>query len=196
MTRSPQTPPEAELPTAYINLIAEIVPRTVEALTALTSDLVNRGHTAIYLMISSPGGSVSDGIALYHYLRSLPIKLTAHNTGSVNSIANIVFLAAETRRTCTHTNFMFHGVSMQTQAPQSFERKALRESLASVEGDEKRIGGIVAERTRLSQETIDTFFLEARTLSPEEALAAGIVHAIDQVRIPKGCPVFSLVFQG
>lgn len=183
------------LPTAHVNFIAEVIPKTVEALMGLTSDLVNRGHPAIYLMLSSPGGSVADGIALYHYLRSLPVMLTTHNIGSVNSIANIVFLAGEKRLACSHTTFMFHGVSLQTQAPQSFERKALRENLASVESDEKRIGGIVAERTKLTQGIIDTFFLEAKTLNATEALDGGIVHEIGQVGITKGCPVFSLVFQ-
>jgi ATP-dependent Clp protease, protease subunit len=195
MTPTQQSLPQIQIPTAHVNFIAEIVPKTVESLMGVTSDLVNRGHSSIYLMLSSPGGSVAEGIALHNYLRSLPVHLTTHNIGSVNSIANIVFLAGERRLACNHTTFMFHGVSPQTQAPQSFERKVLRENLASVESDEKRIGGIVAERTKLSQSTIDTFFLEAKTLGAEEALNGGIVHEIGQASIPKGCPVFSLVFQ-
>jgi ATP-dependent protease ClpP protease subunit len=195
MTPGQQTLPQMALPTAHVNFVAEIITKTVEALMGVTSDLVNRGHPAIYLSLSSPGGSVSDGIALYNYLRALPVHLTTHNIGSMNSIANIVFLAGETRRACNHTTFMFHGVSLQTQAPQAFERKALKEHLASVESDEKRIGGIVAERTKLTQGTIDTFFLEAKTLNAQEALEGSIIHEIGQVCIPKGSPTLSLVFQ-
>lgn len=183
------------LPTAHINFIAEIIPKTVEALMGITSDLVNRGHRELYLALSSPGGSVSDGVALYNYLRSLPVKLTTHNIGSVNSIGNIVFLAGSRRLACAHTTFMFHGVSLQTQAPQAFERKSLREHLSSIESDEKRIAGIVAERTKLTQSAIDNFFLEAKTLSAEDAVADSIVHEIAQLSVPQGCPLFSLVFQ-
>jgi ATP-dependent protease ClpP protease subunit len=113
----------------------------------------------------------------------------------MNSIANIVFLAGAKRFACTHTTFMFHGVSMQTQAPQAFERKVLREHLTAVESDEKRIGGIVAERTKLTQAIIDTFFLEAKTLTAQDAQNGGIVDEIRQFSIAKGCPLFSLVFQ-
>jgi len=90
---------------------------------------------------------------------------------------------------------MFHGVSLQMQAAQAFERKALRERLASIESDEKRIAGIVAERTKLRQETIDKFFLEARTIPAAEALREGIIDEIAQMSIPKGNPVFTLTFQ-
>lgn len=183
------------VPAAHVNFIAEIIPKTAEALMGLTSDLVNRGHREIYLALSSPGGSVADGIALYHYLRSLPVKLTTHNIGSVNSIGNIVFLAGERRVACSHTTFMFHGVSLQTQGAQAFERKVLREHLASVESDEKRIAGIVAERTKLETGAIDTFFLEARTLTAQEALDGGIIDEIRQVNVAQGCPLYSLVFQ-
>jgi ATP-dependent protease ClpP protease subunit len=123
------------------------------------------------------------------------VKLTTHNIGSINSIGNIVFLAGQRRLACNHTTFMFHGVSLQTQTAQAFERKALREHLASVEGDEKRISGIVAERTELTQAIIDAFFLEAKTMNAANALAGKIVHEISEFCVPEGCPLFSLVFQ-
>jgi ATP-dependent protease ClpP protease subunit len=90
---------------------------------------------------------------------------------------------------------MFHGVSMQTQAPQSFERKALRERLMSIESDEKRIGEIVSERTKLGKSRIDEFFLEAKTLMPSEAMDAGIVDEVSYVSIPKGSPIYTLTPQ-
>jgi ATP-dependent protease ClpP protease subunit len=48
-------------------------------------------------MLSSPGGHVMLGMNLYNVLRALPIKLTTHNVGNVDSIGNAVFLAGNPR---------------------------------------------------------------------------------------------------
>jgi len=64
----------------------------------------------LYFLFSSNGGSVNAGIALYNFLRALPVEIIMHNTGSIDSIATVIFLAADKRYAALHSTFLFHGV--------------------------------------------------------------------------------------
>ena len=48
-------------------------------------------------MISTPGGTVMNGLNLYNVMRAMPFRLTTHNVGNVDSIGNAIFLAGEER---------------------------------------------------------------------------------------------------
>ena len=76
-----------------------------------------------------------------------------------------------------------------------FEEKQLVERLASVRADQKRIGSVIEERTKLTQQEIERFFLEAQTKDAAFAAECGIVHEIRDVQIPARSPIISLVFQ-
>jgi ATP-dependent Clp protease protease subunit len=182
-------------PCVYITFSAEIVPQTTESLIAAFSNLVNQGVRQITLLLSTPGGSVMCGMNLYNFLRGLPITLTTHNVGNVDSIGNAVFLAGARRLACPHSTFMFHGVGFDAPQGIRFEEKLLRERLDSILTDQKRIGSILEERTQLTPEQVGALFLEAQTKDATFAIGCGIVDEICDVQIPDGCPVISLVFQ-
>lgn len=186
---------QATPPRVYIAFSAEIVPQTTESLIAAFSNLVNQGVREITLLLSTPGGSVMCGMNLYNFLRGLPIRLTTHNVGNVDSIGNAIFLAGETRLACPHSTFMFHGVGFDAPQGVRFEEKLLRERLDAILSDQKRIGSILEERTQLSPEQISALFLEAQTKDATFAVGCGIINEIRDVQIPEGCPVVSLVFQ-
>ncbi len=90
---------------------------------------------------------------------------------------------------------MFHGVGFDSPANTRLERKFLRERLDGIQADEKRIGGIIEERSSLNAADIENLFLEMKTKDAAYAVGAGIVHEIRDVNIPPGAPVQSLVFQ-
>jgi ATP-dependent protease ClpP protease subunit len=179
----------------YIVFSAEIIPMTTESLMALISQQVNAGVKEIYLLLTTPGGSVMHGLHLYNVLRGLPVKLTTHNAGQVNSIGNAIFLAGSTRYACPHASFMFHGVGFDVPQAARFEEKVLRERLDSVLNDQKRIGSIIQERTKINETEIEGLFREAQTKDATFARDKGIVDEIRDIQIPAGAPVFSLVFQ-
>lgn len=180
---------------AYVNFAAEIIPHTAESLMAAMSNLVNAGVSSIYLMLSTPGGSVPHGITLYNFLRSLPCPLVIHNIGNVDSIGNAVFLAADVRYASPHSTFMFHGVGWDMQQGTRLEEKQVKEILDGILSSQKRIGDIVQERSSIKAEDIGSLFLEAKTLDAATATSLGIVHELRDVKIPPGAPVISLVFQ-
>ena len=186
-----QQPPE----TAYISFSAEISPNTTEVLIATASNLANQGVKKLYLMLSTQGGSVMHGMNLYNVLRALPVELTTHNVGNVDSIGNAIFLAGSKRYACPHSTFMFHGVGCQTQPNQVLEAKFLRERLDSITADQRRIGSIIAERTKIGDQDVANLFMEAQTKDAAFAMANGIVDDVRDVNVPPGCPVVPLVFQ-
>jgi len=181
--------------TVYISFSAEIKPQTTETLIAVLAEQVNKKIDEVYLMISTPGGLVMNGLNLYNVMRSFPFKLITHNMGNVDSIGNAIFLAGEERYACPHSTFMFHGVGFDTMPGQRLEEKSIREGLDSILQDQRRIGSIIRERTNLNERQIRNLFREARTKDANYAQSVGIVHDIRDVNIPAGSPVISLVFQ-
>lgn len=181
--------------TTYISFSAEIVPKTMETLIAACGEQANKGVETVYLLLSTSGGSVMHGINLYNVLRAFPFKLITHNVGNVDSIGNAVFLAGTERYACPQSTFMFHGVGFNVKAEQRLEEKLLRERLDSIMKDQKRIGSIIGQHTKLKAKEIGDLFREARTKDADFALSAGIIHEIREVNIPSGNPIISLVFQ-
>lgn len=179
----------------YISFSAEINPSTTESLIAIAADLANKRVEEVYLLLSSPGGSVMNGVNLYNVLRAMPFKLITHNVGNVDSIGNAIFLAGEQRYASANATFMFHGVGFNVSQPMRFEEKNLRERLDGVLADQHRISSIIADRSSLSEDEVAGFFREGQTKDAAYAASFGIVHEIRDVQIADGSPVISLVFQ-
>lgn len=195
MTQLAAVAPAPDEPQAYVIFSAEIVPQTAESLIALLAQLVNQGLRHIGLLLSTPGGSVMNGMNLYNVLRALPCTLTAHNVGNVDSIGNAIFLAGDHRYASPHSTFMFHGVGFDPPPGTRLEEKQLREYLDGIAADQKRIASIITERSSLTETEVAELFLEARTKDADYAASHGIVHEVRDVNIPPGVPVQSLVFQ-
>ena len=66
----------------------------------------------ILVYISTYGGSVYDGLAIYSRLRASPCPVHTHGYGKVMSMGTVLILAGDTRSATKHTTFMFHAASM------------------------------------------------------------------------------------
>jgi ATP-dependent Clp protease, protease subunit len=181
--------------TVYVSFSAEINAHTTESLLAVFAQQANQGTQHVYLLLSTPGGSVMNGMNLYNVMRAMPFKLTVHNVGNVDSIGNAVFLAGAERYACPHSTFMFHGVAIQPQPGQSLASKALREYLGGVTADEKRMASVIEERTKLDMAAAEQLFIEAQTKDAAYAVSHGLVDEVRDIEIPAGSPVVALVFQ-
>jgi ATP-dependent Clp protease protease subunit len=179
----------------FVCFSAEINAHTTESLIAVMVNCANHGAVEVRLLMSTPGGNVMSGINLYNVLRGLPFRLVTHNVGNVDSIGNAVFLAGEHRLVAPHSTFMFHGVGFEAPPSSHFDEKLLRERLDSILADQNRIAGIIEERTNLTARQVNPLFREAKTNDATYAVSTGIVHEIQDVNIPAGSPVISLVFK-
>lgn len=165
---------------------------TSQKFIATISQLVNQGASSIELLLSTPGGEVPAGLTIYNFLRALPIQVNMHNIGNVDLIGNAVFLAGMVRKACKHSTFMFHGIGFHAQN-MHFEEKNLRERLDLILADQKRIGEILQERTKISASEAGELFREARTKDAKYALSVDVVSAIEDVAIPPGAPIVTIV---
>jgi ATP-dependent protease ClpP protease subunit len=159
------------------------------------SEQAMKGEKEIYILFSTSGGTVADGVALFNSIKALPIKITMHNSGMVDSIGNVVFLAGSERFAAPNSSFLFHGVGFDITQPTRFEEKQVKERLTSIQRDMELVAGIIKERTKLTQEDVRTFFLEAQTKTPDEAKGVGIIDEVADVKIKEGAPIISFALQ-
>lgn len=176
----------------FVVFSAPIIPTTAASLISIMADCVNQRVNRVTLLLTTPGGNVASGIQLYSVLRGMPFKLTTHNTGDVGSIANLLFLAGETRVTVGQARFNFHGVGFDVPQGQRFEEKTIRERLNGILEDQDRIGSVFVERTGLTPDEVRALFSEASTKDAQWAVAKGFATGIGDVSIPTGSRVISL----
>ena len=99
--------------TFYLNFFDHIDPKKTSHLMAVCTEILGKHlPDELYFLFASTGGHVNSGIVLNNFLRSLPVKVTIHNMGVKDSIANIVFTAGATRFAAPHSRFLFHSVVM------------------------------------------------------------------------------------
>lgn len=155
----------------------------------------NEGHKDFCLLISSPGGSVQDGIAIYNFLKALPINLATYNIGVVDSISNVIFLAGKERYACKNSSFLFHGVGINMNQGERFGEKNVKEQLAIIQRDQNMISDIIADNTKLKKKEVERMFYDAKTKTPDQAIKDGIINEIKEPQIKDGDEVAQFVFK-
>ena len=182
-------------PTTYVSFSAEINAHTTASLIAVMAECANNGVQHVYLLLSTPGGSVMHGMNLYNVLRAMPFELTTHNVGTVDAIGNAVFLAGAKRYATPEAAFIFSGVSFTMQPGQRLEEALLRERLGSLIADHRRIGQVIERHTNLRSRQVAALLRGSQTKDATYAVSKGIVHQIKDVQIPPGAPVVALASQ-
>src|SRR5690349_6178558 len=118
-----------------------------------------------------------------------------HNTGSVDSIATVIFCAGSRRYACAHSRFLFHGVATTFPQQAAINPTQIREILSSLEQDEARISELLVERSSLTAAEIAGLFRQGETKDPTFALQKGIIHDIRDFSIPPGAQLITANFQ-
>ena len=148
------------------------------------SKALQQGAEVLQINIATMGGECSYGFTLYNFLRSLPVPVHTHNLGTVESMGNILFLAGSHRTACAFSKFLFHPFHWTLHG--SVDHARMAEYAMSLDYDLRLYAQIVAERTEGAIERLDvTRYLMAypRILGPQEALASGMIHAVDELPI-------------
>src|SRR6266487_934987 len=192
---NPPVPPPAPTgpKTIYINYFDVITDAKVKVLMAVCSELLSQQKPdVLYFLFSSNGGNVNAGITLYNFLKALPVEIVMHNTGSIDSIATVIFMAGTKRYAAKHSTFLFHGIASQFEGKISLDRNKLKELLSALEQDENKIAGILAGTTNLSQDEIRRLFLQGESKDLTFAMDKGVIQEIRDASIPKGAMTISL----
>ena len=178
-----------------IRFFAPVIDATVNALMSAVDQKIKQGTKEFIILISSPGGSVIHGLSAYNYLKGLPVSITTHNFGSVDSIGIVLYCAGSRRLSVPQARFLFHGVNVQFRGEQNLDEKLLEERLKGLRIDVENIAKIIAANTGKSTEDITDAMIERTTLNPEEAQSWGLVHAIKSELFEAGSEVIAIQAQ-
>jgi len=176
----------------YINFNLEINPQSTQALFKIVQEELSKGMNKLFLLISSPGGNVDSGIAIYNFLKGLPIEVITHNYGSCDSIAALVFCAGQKRYTVANSRFLIHGIGVNIQN-QRFQEINLREILSSLKNQRETISKIIAKECNKKVEDVEKDMLNGIVLTAEEAIKYGLATEIKDELIPPGINFINVV---
>jgi ATP-dependent protease ClpP protease subunit len=175
----------------YILFSADVQTAQAGKLRAAITDAANAG-SEIYLLISSGGGNVSEGLNIAAYMRTLPVQITTHNIGQTDSIANVIFSAGHRRYANRNASFLFHGVSMHYEKADFIESQ-LEEQYKIVKRLRENIASAFAQYTGISVADAEGLMISGATiLSAQEALTKAIIHEVRDAAIPPNSQVVAI----
>ena len=181
--------------TVYINFFDSIDATKVNKFIKFCADVINTHNPSeLYFFISSGGGDVDSGFVLYNYLTSLTGKLniTMHNTGNIDSIANVIFMAGQKRFSAPNGAFLFHGVAMNCNG--GFTRTMLTETLSRCIGMENRISHTISSKSKLTDGEIEILFRQGEGKDVKFALEKEIIHEIKVPSVPPNSVHLAMTF--
>jgi ATP-dependent protease ClpP protease subunit len=177
--------------TQYIVFIAEVQAAQAARLRVALTDASNAGDD-IYLLISSAGGNVSEGLNIAAFMKTLPVQITTHNIGQTDSIANVIFAAGSKRYANQNASFLFHGVSMHYER-MDFIESQLEEQHKIVKRLRENIAAVFAHYTGISVADTESLMVSGATiLNSQEALVKLIIHEIRDAAIAPNSKVVSI----
>ena len=175
---------------SYYDVINE--QKTRALMEACAQAIAQTSRSQLYFLFSSTGGSVDAGIALYNYLRALPVPLVMHNTGSIDSIANVVVLAADTRYATPQSSFLLHGITWTFGANATLTWNQLQETISSFQTSEARMSGIITERTALTKDELGALYRQGEAKDLAFAKSKSLIHDVRPAKIPQGATFVAL----
>lgn len=145
--------------------------------------------------MSSNGGVVDEGMALYGFIKSLPVGITIHNIGNIDSIALAVYLAATTRVANPSSTFLMHDFYFPNPVPITNRHQASDISVG-LTGARNRFMEILKSDTGMTNDQFQSlkFLDETSIQTAATAKKIGIVHQIQQALVPEGTELFNVEY--
>lgn len=176
----------------YIQFCALVQENSIKALMQVVRQELTNGVNHFIILISSPGGSVFWGLTAYNFLRGIPAKVYTHNSGSIDSVAVVLYCAGEKRYSVPHARFLMHGVGFDVTKDTRFDEKRLNERTKGLRIDTENIAGVIAENAGKSEEEVKKAMYEGTVLNSEQAVKFGLVHEIKTELFKSGAKVIAI----
>lgn len=150
---------------------------------ALIKELDRIDPQVLNLLIESPGGFLSDGLAIYNDLRARAgkgVKITATATGLVASAATLPFLAADTRNMQSASQLAVHnpyvGFYVQGNA-ESIENES-KKLVQALKNSQEIVNKVYINRTGQDTGTIQSQLNDETFFTADQAVKAGYATAV------------------
>ncbi len=185
MSEAPQIPPEI-----WATVAGPVNEAMVQRIFQSFSIAINGKVKTVHLLIQSTGGFVGDGIAIYNFLRNIPIEVITYNGGFIQSIAVVSFLGAKKRKASANATFMIHRASHSPTRATSRELQAIAESVAI---DDTRMNNMILQNTSIPADKWAIHDYADFHFTAQQALEYGVIDEISDFAPPLGAPIFNVV---
>jgi len=136
-----------------------------------------KNYNEIVVHIHSEGGHVTEGFAIYAYLKEQKAKVITKIDGVCASIATVILLAGEERIGSEHSTPLIHNPFGMVGG----ESKDMKKYAKELEVIEDQISDLYATKTNLTKEEALEYMRVETTFTADEALANGFLTKIDAV---------------
>ena len=162
-----------------VYLVGEIEDEMAMSIVAQLLDLDYKAREAgdesgITLIINSPGGSVSAGLAIYDTMRSLSTPVRTLCVGMAASMAAVILAGGDTRMMMPHSEVMIH----QPSGGANGKTSDILVAADHIRDLRNELNKILSERTGKSVDEVARDTELDKWLKPEEALNYGLIDAI------------------
>lgn len=120
---------------------------------------ISASHKKVKLVVNSPGGSMYDGLAIFDLIEQLPITVDCDILGLAASMAAIIPLACNGKiRASKNSTYMLH----KPKGGVAGSSNQMRTYAGQMDELETKAKAVVKKRSGLSDEIIDSFFVEGQ----------------------------------
>ena len=140
---------------------------------------LDRTPGIIQVILSSQGGSVEDGMAIYDILRGCKNEVHINAYGPVKSMAVLLMQAGDLRIASPECRFLLHNGSMGHEAA---DPRVVQSATQEVNILHERYCKLIASRSKRSLAQILKWCNDETYFSAQEAKSAGLIDEITPVR--------------
>lgn len=157
-----------------IQIFDEIYGKQTEKVLGELRMLNEKSSESIEVRITSPGGSISLGFAIFDAIRlsMAPVETVVY--GEACSIAAIILQAGVQRKATAYSRIMIHQAFGQSEG----SPKDLRVDLKELQREQKQIFQLLAEKTGKNIKKITKDCQREFYMSAKEALEYGLINEI------------------
>lgn len=135
----------------------------------------------IDMSINSPGGSCLEGFAIYDAVRAQEgCVVTAEVIGECSSMASIILMAASVRRAHPNSRICIHKPRYADFYTETMTEEEAKKIYNDLHDETQRLKNIYLERTKMTEEQLESLMSEDRYITAEQALEYGVITEIIQ----------------
>lgn len=162
--------------------IAEEITGDLAGRFILSLDMLNQTDGTIEVVLTSPGGDVEAGLAIYDAIRESKNPVVIIGYGCIHSMAAIILQAAKMRILMPEARFMIHSVSLGAHP-------APVDTVAALSGEgqflNNKCAEILAQRSGQKLEEIKAALRKESYMSAEQCVKLGFADIVNNPDKPK-----------
>lgn len=139
--------------------------RASDIITKIQKDKSN----PLEVNIMSPGGSVTEGLAIYDFIRDQNRKVITRAMGQAASIASIIFMAGDEREVADNAEIMIHNA----WAGVAGNKHELAEFIDRLDDTDQKLINIYSTRSNLNEDQVRELLDKETFMDAEQAVNQG-----------------------